>query len=153
MKNLLKTVIGMCLVAGLGYAARQGAGSVSKVNDPKPQHFVAGTFTGSEAKDPLSTTINKQAYHLCGVVNYEFPVVTGTHARCAQSSTATITGCGFNDRLTMGTDQTLDRTLVQTIPVVTAANTVAVQLCATGITDGGSYDSPDASFTVCCDGY
>jgi hypothetical protein len=153
MRKFKHLIVGILCTAGLAFAVAQSASSVDKVNSPKPQHFVSGTFTGSEAKNPLSDTKNKQAYHLCGTLVYEFPVITGTHTNCQESAALTIAGCGFNDRLSLGMDQVFSNTLVQFNPVVTAANTVKVVQCANGVTDGGSYDSPDASFTVCCDGY
>jgi hypothetical protein len=156
MKNYKFALLGALLFAVVAIGARQGTGSVSVVNDPKPQHFVNGLFIGTEAKDPLSTTINKQAYHLCATKIHDFAALgnimaPGTTA-CEESSALTITGCGFGDRLSMGIDQAYVNAFGQIVPYVSAANTVKIVACANGITDGGSFDMPDASYTICCDG-
>lgn len=155
MKNF-KYVFMVCFLAGTAFAVRQGIGSVSRVNDPKPQHFVSGTFTGSDSKDPLSDTRNKQSYHLCGFLSYDFPALgndmaPGTTA-CAESFPLTVTGCGFNDRVTLGIDQTRVNAFGQIDAYISAANTLKVVACANGITDAGSFNQPDSGFTICCDG-
>lgn len=149
-------LLGALLFAVVAFSARQGTGSVDKVNSPKPQHFVSGLFIGSEAKDPLSTTINKESYHLCGQLDYDFPALGNIQAPgttgCAESSALTISGCGFGGRLSMGIDQTYVNAFGQIVPYQSAANTIKIIACANGITDGGSFDQPDSGFTVCCDG-
>ncbi len=156
--NMKKTIVMVaCLMAGAAFAVAQAVGSVSRVNDPRPQLFLSGFFTGSDAKNPLSTTKNKQAYHLCGTLDYDFPALGGTGAAldtvCADSASLTLTGCGFNDRLSMGIDQTKVSAFGQISAYVSAANTVKVTACGQGITDGGSFNQPDSGYTVCCDGY
>lgn len=159
MRNWKFLIVSLVVMAGVAYSARQGIGSVSKVNDPKPQHFVSGFFTGSEAKDPLSDTKNKQAYHLCATKVYDFPALGGVNGPldniCHKAiSSLTITGCGFNDRLSNpGVDQALVNEFGFVTAHLSAANTVEIVACAPGITDAGSFNMPDASYTVCCDGY
>lgn len=142
--------------AVLAYGARQGIGSVDRVNSIKPQWFSAGTFTGTPAKDPLSTTKNKQAYHLCGTLDYDFPSLTGPAAlsiTCAESTALTIAGCTFNDRVTLGVDQARASAFGQIDVYQATATTFKVVACANGITDAGSFNQPDSGYTICCDGY
>lgn len=88
-----------------------------------------------------------------GTLNYDFPPITGTHSACAvAATTATVTGCTFGDKPLMGSDQTMGQsgTHYTLFPFVSAANTVSLQACATGVTDGGTADPPDASYYFTC---
>lgn len=154
-----KVVLVTCLFSVMAYAVAQGIGSVSIDNAIKPLWHQRGLFLGAPSKNPLSDIKNKQSYHLCGTKVYDFPSLGGTGASqpgdtiCAESSSLTITGCGFNDRVSLGIDQAKVNAFGTIIPYMSAANTAVVQACAVGITDGGSFNMPDASYTICCDGY
>ena len=148
--------LGCLLFSAVALAVAQGAGSVSRVNDPKPQHFLNGFFVGNDTKNPLSNTKNKQAYHLCGTIDWDFPALgnimaPGTTA-CAESAALTISGCTFGDRVVLGIDQTRINAFGQIDAYQATATTFKVVSCANGITDGGSFDQPDSGFTICCDG-
>lgn len=153
MKSLKIAVLAL-LVAGVVYAARDNF--VDLVNSPKAQQFISGIYIGSRADDPTSSTLNKMATHLCATKVYDFPTLGGASAAldtvCAESSALTITGCGFGDRISMGIDQAPVNAFGNLNAYLSAANTAKVRACAVGITDGGSFDMPDASYTICCDG-
>lgn len=152
----LKFVVLSLVVSGVAFAVAQSQAGVDAVNSSKPQWFQQGFYTGTLADGTLSDVKNKQATHLCGTKVYDFPSLKtgGTTATvCAASSSLTITGCGFNDRISLGVDQTRINEFGTIQAYVSAANTLVVQACGVGITDGGAFDMPDASYTVCCDGY
>jgi len=102
----------------------------------------AGAFDGGQGLTSIAKTTT--------ALNYDFAPITGTHSRCVTAvNTATVTPCRFGDQVLWGADQTIvaDLTLH---PYLSAANTVSLRACATGITDGGSADMPDASYTFRC---
>jgi hypothetical protein len=154
MKNFKYAIIG--LLVGVGAFAVTKQLQVDRVNSPKPQHFVSGIFLGTDAKNPLQDVKNKQAKHLCFSKDYDFPALGGTAALdtvCAVSSDVTMTGCGFNDAVTLAVDQAPANAFGTLQGRITAASTGAIVACAPGITDGGSFNQPDSGFTICCDGY
>ena len=89
-----------------------------------------------------------------GTVIYDFPSLGGTLAPlntiCAESSAATVTGAAFGDVCSLGIDQVPVNAFGTLVAYVTAANAAKVQACAVGITDGGEFNMPDASYTVRC---
>lgn len=155
MKNV-KFVILSLFVAAVAFATAQGLGSVDIINSPKPQWIQSGVFLGTPAKNPISDIKNKQAYHLCGTMVYDFPSIpaTGANSGCQQGPGVTVTGCGFNNSVSLGIDQ-VPPTLKNGAPpigYISAADTLNVSICNDS-SDGGAVDFPDASFTLCCDGY
>lgn len=104
-------------------------------------HIDAGTLTVNS----LSFTPTGR-----GTLNYDFAPITGTHSRCLTAvTTSTATGCAFRDSVVWGADQTIAAD-IELFPFVSAANVVSLRACATGITDGGSADMPDASYVFTC---
>lgn len=86
---------------------------------------------------------------------YDFPELSGVGdlaTVCAYSKAATIKGLAFGDLCVFGMDQDRgDAGVAGTlIPYVVGANTARIQACATGLTDGGTWDIPDASYTLRC---
>lgn len=150
MKNILKTVGVLLLICGFAYAAREGF--YEKINTTKPQWFPSGLYIGSNAKNPVSDTNNKIAYSLEGTMVNDFPAITIATGNCKTSyRDGVVTGCTFNDTLSLGVDQTLPEDIVL-FPYLSAANTFKIRACITGITDAGSIDLPDASYTIRCIG-
>ncbi len=153
MKKNAKFLFLAVLLAGSAFALRQV--KFSKVNDPFPQWFEQGFYVGTNAKNPVSSTANKVAKHLCATLNYDLASVpaTGAGSGCLDTAALTITGCGFGDRVSLGIDQTLPANLNGQAPsaYLSAADSAKVRVC-NGSSDGGALDFPDASFTICCDG-
>ncbi len=148
-------VVAALLMSAVAFAARDGF--IALVNDLKAQVFQGGIYIGSAAKNPQGDTRNKIAYSLVGVKVYDFPALGGVGGPldniCAEAaSTLTITGCGFNDVLSVGVDQTLVNPFGSVTAYVKSANTIGLVACAPGITDAGSFNMPDASYTVRCTG-
>lgn len=89
-----------------------------------------------------------------GTLVYDFPALTGTvtglDTLCAESSVGTATGCAFGDGVMLGIDQVLVNSFGNVNAYVSAANAFKVRACVNGITDGGSFNMPDASYTVTC---
>ncbi len=88
-----------------------------------------------------------------GTLIYDFPSLGGTMAPlntyCATSTAGTATGCAFGDSVLLGIDQVLlDNGTINAY--VSAASTFTVIACASGIVDAGSFNMPDASYTVTC---
>lgn len=156
MRRYLAPAVFFLLTAFAAFAVVQGKGTVDTVNSPKPQWFQSGVYLGSAAKNPLSDVKNKQAYHLCGTLVEDLGSTGGTMSAidtyCVESAAKTITGCAFNDQVTLGIDQALPNAFGVINAYVSAADTVKVRACGIGITDGGSFNMPDASYTICCDG-
>ncbi len=106
------------------------------------------TSTGSLTVNALSFTPRGR-----GTLAYDFPSLGGTMAPlntyCATSFTGAATGCAFGDSVLLGIDQVLLQN--GTINAyVSAADSFTVIACATGIVDAGSFNMPDASYTVTC---
>lgn len=89
-----------------------------------------------------------------GTLVYDFPALTSLTATldtvCAESSAGTATGCAFGDGVLLGVDQVLPNAFGTVEAYVSAANAFKVRACATGITDAGTFNIPDASYTVTC---
>jgi hypothetical protein len=62
----------------------------------------------------------------------------------------TATGCRFGDQVLLGVDQVLVNAFGNINAYVSAADAVKVRACATGITDGGSFNQPDSGYTARC---
>lgn len=92
-----------------------------------------------------------------GVLNWDFGALTGTPGQGAPLATimeesgvaATATGCAFGDAVLRGIDQALPN-FGNVNCYVSAADAVKCRASADGITDGGSFNVPDASYTVTC---
>lgn len=156
MHNWKFLIVSLLVLASVAYAVN-AIDNVENSATTKPLRFMEGFFTGGSAKNPLVSVKNRQSYHLCGTLVYDFAALgnimaPGTTA-CEESFPLTITGCGFNDRVSMGIDQDYVNGFGQIVARVSAADTVKIVACGNGITDGGSFNMPDASYTVCCDGY
>ena len=76
--------------------------------------------------------------------------MTALDTYCAESSAGTATGCRFGDTVMLGIDQVPVNAFGTITAYVSAADAFKVRACASGITDGGSFDMPDASYTVRC---
>jgi hypothetical protein len=90
-----------------------------------------------------------------GTLVYDFASLGGVGQQlnstiCAESSAGTATGCRFGDTVTLGIDQVYVSALGQLTAYVSAADAFKVVACANGISDGGSFNMPDASYTVRC---
>jgi hypothetical protein len=89
-----------------------------------------------------------------GHLDYDFPTLGGASAAvdtvCAESSAMTATGCRFGDQVLLGVDQVLVNAFGNINAYVSAADAVKVRACATGITDGGSFNQPDSGYTARC---
>lgn len=89
-----------------------------------------------------------------GTLAYDFPALSGPagelNTTCALSGTVTVTGAKFGDVCVLGIDQAPVNEFGTLVPYVTATNQAKVQACAVGLTDGGAFDMPDASYTVRC---
>lgn len=86
MKNI-KYIVAAMLAAAVAYAAVDL--NVSKVNDPRPQQFVAGTYTG-----PIATTTNKVTKSLGNSATINF---SSSAAGVALSSSITVPGAKAGD--------------------------------------------------------
>lgn len=70
---------------------------------------------------------------------------------CAEALTAgTATGCRFGDQVLLGIDQAPVNAFGNIEAYISAADSFKVRACADGITDGGTFDMPDASYSVRC---
>ena len=90
-----------------------------------------------------------------GVLVWDFQSLTnspvGNQQACAEALNAgTATGCRFGDTVMLGIDQAPVNALGNIDAYVSAADSFKVRACADGITDGGAFDMPDASYTVRC---
>ena len=89
-----------------------------------------------------------------GTVVYDFPALSGASAAldtvCAESSAGTAQGCRFGDTVFLGVDQALVNAFGTINAYISASDAFKVRACAVGITDGGSFNMPDASYTVRC---
>ncbi len=87
-----------------------------------------------------------------GHLDYDFPTLGGASAAldtvCAESGAMTVTGVRFGDTLLLGVDQALVNAFGTVTAFVSAADAVKVRACASGITDGGSFNQPDSGYTV-----
>lgn len=85
---------------------------------------------------------------------YDFPELGGPtfadNTVCAYSSAAVVKGLEFGDVCSVGVDQVMPSAFGSLDVQVTAANTAKVRLCAVGLTDGGVFDMPDASYAIRC---
>lgn len=155
MKNILKTLAFAMVLAGVVYAARQGIGSVSKINDPKPQWFVSGLFIGSNAKDPLQNTKNKLGHRLCFDKTYDAPALGGTFSAldtyCADTS-VTATGCKLGDSASVAVNATTNIGQLVFSPMVPADNLISLVICASGLSDAGTTNLGSTVYTLCCEG-
>ncbi len=89
-----------------------------------------------------------------GVLVFDFAALTATagamNTVCQESSAGTANGCTFGDTVSLGVDQVLPNAFGTVNAYISAANAFKVRACAVGITDGGTFDIPDASYTVRC---
>lgn len=89
-----------------------------------------------------------------GKGDYDFPSLSGPgtalNTVCAESSAITATGCAFGDTVEIGVDQAVVNAFGTITGYVSAADAVKVRACASGITDGGSFNQPDSGYTVRC---
>lgn len=114
--------------------------------------FGGGLYVGATS---YTDTANKvSTINRCTLVN-DFPSLGGTGALqpgdtiCATSDkTATCSGVVFGDQLSFGIDQAPVNAFGNINCYVSAADAVKCRACATGITDGGSFNMPDASYTI-----
>lgn len=146
MKKFLAFVPAVLLVA---FVALAGADDVTVKSVKEPTLFTKGAKFGRQA-DAGKTLI----FVGSGTLVYDFPALSGAGAAqdtlCAQSFSGTATGCAFGDVLTLGIDQTIVNAFGTVTPYLSAANTFVLNACAPGITDAGSFNMPDASYTVGC---
>ena len=88
------------------------------------------------------------------LINYDFPSLSSgmvaLATACADSSSVTIANCPFGSQLHLGVDQALVNGFGTVTPYLSAANTAFVRACSQGITDGGSFNMPDASYIIRC---
>lgn len=148
-----KYIIGVLLFAGITYAAIE---RVDKWGSAYPIWFNKGLYVGPDSPNPTNDRDNKVTRLLSDSLIYDFPALSGSAGAgvqttvCAYSNPLTITGVRFGDGCSVGvnTGQPSEFGLIS--PVVTAASTVKIQACALGYTDGGTFDMPDASYTVHC---
>jgi len=89
-----------------------------------------------------------------GTVVYDFPTLGGNGSPqdtiCAESNAGTATGCAFGDGVLLGIDQAPVNAFGTLNAYVSASGAFKVRACATGITDAGSFNMPDASYTATC---
>jgi len=128
--------------------------SHSRVAGPA-QWFTNGIFIGADQGGTNSVTasnVHKISTSKVATLAYDFPSLGGASAAldtvCAESSALTLNGVVFGDQLLMGIDQVPVNEFGTINAYVSAAGAVKVRACAPGITDGGSFDMPDASYTV-----
>src|SRR3990167_7731486 len=127
-----------------------GLVSHSRVQGP-PQWFTNGIFIGADRGSTNSVTASnthKLSDTKIATLVYDFPSLGGASAAldtvCADSTALTLAGVAFGDQLLMGIDQVPVNAFGTLVPYVSAAGAVKVRACASGITDGGSFNMPDA---------
>jgi hypothetical protein len=99
----------------------------------------------------LTTADNAITSSTKAIINYDLPALAATFGgpNCFDTRTATIANCPFGSALLLGVDQVLaGNGTVQ--PYLSAANTVIVRGCVSGVDAGNSFDMPDASYIVRC---
>jgi hypothetical protein len=101
-----------------------------------------GTNGAAISKSPVGTLI------------YNFPALSGPNTTlgtvCAASPSFAVSDAGFPATCVLGVDQVPVNAFGTLIPYVASEGFVFVQACASGITDGGSFDMPDATYSVRC---
>lgn len=152
------------VVAGVSFGAAYG-GTSFVFNSKLPGYLNGGgLFLGSGA---TASTTNKLSKALAASIDWNFPPVDGPIVAlgtpCRDSAALTISGVTFGDTCSAGYcwEGTATSTCSGGVvipdfqygtlhPRVTAANTVVLALCGTGMSDGGQVDPPDAGYTIRC---
>lgn len=148
-RPLLATVLLASVLFGGAALAAAYAGTFAAGGPwATPFYAKAGGFVGSGSTSDTANRIN--AMKRCSRI-IDFPPLGGTMTAldtyCAESFAVTCTGVVFGDQLSFGVDQVLPGGGIIT-PYVSAADAVKLRACASGITDAGAFDMPDASYTI-----
>lgn len=137
------------LLVGFLVGAALAAPPTPSPEEKRAQHnFRGGVLIGNVQEGTAVSKITK------GTRDYDFPSLTAAAAEldtvCAYSPAITVKGVAFGDVCMVGVDQVPVNAFGTLIPYVTAAGQVKVQACAVGITDGGSFNMPDAGYHIRC---
>jgi hypothetical protein len=92
-----------------------------------------------------------------GKVVWDFPALpdpaglltVGNHLCAESSATASLPGCTFNDTLQLGIDQALPNAFGTVNAYLSSAENAKIRACGF-LNDAGSFNMPDASYTVRC---
>lgn len=150
---LVLMVLGL-VVASIAFAQTRKNGELLLGDGSAP----AGTrVKGGLVLDSASVADGGRALFFSGkgTAVYDFPSLGGTMSAldivCAEIVNAgTAEGCRFGDQVLLGVDQVLPNAFGNINAYVSAADSFKVRACASGITDAGSFNMPDASYTVRC---
>lgn len=146
------------LTIGVAYAAVYNI-RADEVNAPQPQWFLQGAVFGNRDSGVATTAQNTLSSNVLrrfetGTLNYDFPPIDPTaNGPCVYSvATISVPGIKAGALCILGYDLQPSASMLtgHIDPVITAQNVIKLQACADGIIDGGSFNPPDASYTVGC---
>lgn len=163
-KPMLILAIATMAIAGAAFAAAESTKVWGAFYPKLPSWLGGGMYVGLTA---TASTTNKVTKALAASIDWNFPPVDGPIVAlgtpCRDSAALTLSGVTFGDTCSAGYcwEGTATSTCSGGVvipdfqygtlhPRVTAANTVVLALCGTGMSDGGQVDPPDASYTIRC---
>lgn len=148
-------LLGLAIVGGAVWAAAEQR--VDKYGGQFPVFFNKGIYVGKDVPNPTRDTVNRITLTGAGILAWDFPALTATagamNTVCAESIAVDAGQCAFGDQLSLGVDQVLPNAFGTVNAYMAGPGAPKVRACAVGITDGGTFDIPDASYTVRCFGY
>lgn len=125
-------------------------GPVSFETSGNPVPFTANPDGGPTT---LATADNYIASSTKCLINYDFPAASASNVAlgtvCYDSKTCAIAHCPFGSQLQVGVDQVLAAGPGTLTAYLSAKDTAFVRECA-AMTDGGTFNMPDASYLVRC---